>query len=227
MPTLVVFAKAPLAGLAKTRLTPPLSTDQAHAAYVAMLQATLARARHWPVARRVLAFAPDGARAAFQDFGREIDEWVPQGEGELGTRLSRVASRLWESESQPLIFIGADSPDLPDSIVAAATQSLAAGRCAVAPAADGGYCLVAVLAGALALFDGIPWSSNAVLERTVLAAEKSGYRMDLLASWEDVDRVEDLHRLSRRIAGSDDLALSELHARLVSQGLLSATIPTR
>ena len=63
------------------------------------------------------------------------------------------------------------------------------------PCDDGGYYLIGSRVHVPALFDGIVWSSSAVLERTIGRAEDLGLTWELLQSCYDIDTTEDLLRL--------------------------------
>src|SRR6478736_4453330 len=73
-----------------------------------------------------------------------------------------------------------------------------AGACDVvlAPAEDGGYALIAARRVSPLLFTGIAWGGPDVYETTVRKLVSLGYRWRALDRVWDVDRPEDLERLS-------------------------------
>ena len=62
MNALIVVAKRPASGRTKTRLTPPLSPDQAAALYECFLRDTLDLVRRVPNVRPVIAYLPRGQK---------------------------------------------------------------------------------------------------------------------------------------------------------------------
>ena len=107
---IIVFAKAPIPGRVKTRLSPPLTSETATTVYAAMLEAVLKRVATM-AGRAWLAITPDDA--TIEARGLTV---TPQGDGDLGARLRRVSARVWAKREQSAgcqIIIGTDSPDLP------------------------------------------------------------------------------------------------------------------
>ena len=85
MTTLVIIAKQPIPGMAKTRLHPPLSLEQAAQLAAASLDDTFTAVSTLPATRRVLAF--DGGRAPAASAGYDI---VPQVAGGLDARIAAI-----------------------------------------------------------------------------------------------------------------------------------------
>ncbi|MGY6662809.1 MAG: TIGR04282 family arsenosugar biosynthesis glycosyltransferase [Glycocaulis sp.] len=88
---LIVFARAPVIGGAKTRLAAGIGKVMAWRAYRAMTAKTLRAVRDCARWQTVLAVSPD--RAIARAFGKvwpdDLARW-PQGEGDLGARQARV-----------------------------------------------------------------------------------------------------------------------------------------
>jgi hypothetical protein len=63
------------------------------------------------------------------------------------------------------------------------------------PTEDGGYYLIGMRVPAPALFESMPWSTPAVLGRTLERAQRLGLRVACLPTWFDVDTGADLERL--------------------------------
>ncbi len=213
--TLMLFARDPASGPVKTRLAATLGADAARAAYRAMLEATMARSARAHVGRRVVCVTPDGAAANFSAGAGGDWEVISQGAGTLGERLMRAGRWASEVGRGPIVFVGADSPDLPDDRLEAA-RAIGAGEVYFEPAADGGYCLISATRMADGLFEGVDWGTERVLEQSIAAAERAGMRPVIGPGWFDVDHEEDLRELRRRIESSDDRALIRLREQLQS-----------
>ena len=187
---LVVIAKDPAAGQAKTRLAAALGPRGAAHLAAAMLRDTVqavARvdAAHW------LCFAPSEARermaALAPGFGL-----LPQRGGGLGDRLAACLEELLERGADKVAIVAADTPHLPLTAYEAGLALLDEVDVTLGPALDGGYYLIGARRPAPELFAGVPMGTGAVLEATLERARHAGLRVRLLPPARDLDRVEDL-----------------------------------
>jgi rSAM/selenodomain-associated transferase 1 len=202
-PGLIVMAKQPMAGLAKTRLCPPLTQEQAAGLADAFLVDIVANAQRADCAEVVLAIAPDTADAWFAQRFPGLARIVQLG-ADLGERLSGVFEAAWSRRYCPCVVIGADSPDLPPERLRAAFTALRSGPegadLVLGPAEDGGYYLIGLKGKPPDLFREIAWSSEQVLAQTLARAEALDLRVHLLPNWYDIDTVADLERLRAGLA---------------------------
>ncbi|GFO65291.1 TIGR04282 family arsenosugar biosynthesis glycosyltransferase [Geomonas paludis] len=190
---LAIFAKTPLPGRVKTRLSPPLSPPQAAELYRCMLLDIIERAAG--LEADVVIFY-EGSAEFFRKAAPDA-LLVHQSTGGLGLRLEHAFQELSGRGYGARVVIGTDSPDLPIAFIEDAFRKLEQKADAVfGPAEDGGYYLVGVRDGYGAVFQDIPWSSHKVLETSLRQAEASGLTAALLTSWYDVDSYEDLLRPS-------------------------------
>ncbi len=193
---LIIFAKQPLPGLVKTRLTPPLSPDQATELYRCMLGDTLAKVAELPATDRLLMYEEQlGAAAYFQQTAAGC-RLYPQRGDDLGDRMANAFGLAFADGYQAAVIIGTDSPDLPLSFIEAAFRELEQSSvdAVYGPSEDGGYYLLGLKRVYAELFRDIPWSSDGVLEKSLARAERAGIRTTLLPSWYDVDTAADLQR---------------------------------
>lgn len=189
--SLAIFAKTPLPGLVKTRLSPPLSLQQGAELYRCMLLDTIARVQELN-ADTVLFY--EGEHDFFHKAASHAT-LIRQHDGGLGTRLEQAFDQLAELGYHSRVVIGSDAPDLPLVYLEDAFARLEAGSDTVfGPASDGGYYLVAVRGGMGSIFQGIPWSTEKVLETSLKQAQASGFSSTLLPPWYDVDSYQDLLR---------------------------------
>ena len=186
---IVVFAKAPVAGRAKTRLIPALGADGAARLAGKMLSATLseARASGLPVE---LCGDPDPA-----EWGALLPTGAlhlsAQGEGDLGRRLARAARRVLGA-GEDVLLIGADCPELRRHHLAAAAAALAGYDAVLHPARDGGYVLLGLRRFDASVFEAISWSTTRVAEQTLARIAALGWKTDLRETLADVDEPGDL-----------------------------------
>ncbi len=202
-----ILARAPIAGCAKTRLTPPLTPEHAARVARACIEETLLR---FPAAlpfpfTLFLDGAPD---QALRDLARSVGVGLaPQDEGDLGARIAAAFRRLRTRGADTVIAIGADSPTMDPRRIADAVRALEASDVVLAPAVDGGYVLVGARGDRDAIFEGIPWSTGRTLEATLGRAHMLGYATSILPAHYDIDDAASLRRAVRDGFGSrGDLA---------------------
>ncbi|MGF1463530.1 MAG: TIGR04282 family arsenosugar biosynthesis glycosyltransferase [Maricaulaceae bacterium] len=189
-PLLVVMAKAPRLGLAKTRLARAIGPVHALRAYRTML-AHVARAARDPRWTTVIALTPD--RAAARPMAPFVDfPMHPQGGGDLGDRQARVFAH-----NGPVVVVGADAPQITPGDIWAAFRALRRADAVIGPATDGGYWLLGLNGpGPEDLFEGVRWShaeTRADLERKLAPG-----RIAHLRRLTDIDDVEDWRAWTRR-----------------------------
>jgi len=198
MNALLVIAKRPTPGQAKTRLTPPLSPEQASQLYECFLRDTLDLARTVPGATRLIHYAPLDAAGYFQrlapDFGL-----TPQIGEDLGERLDNVLTRCLNDGFRRAVIIDSDSPTLPAEFVGQAFAKLDDADVVLGPCDDGGYYLIGLTRPQPRLLREVPMSTPNVLRDTLALAEQEGLRVALLPTWYDVDTVQELWRLQREL----------------------------
>ena len=192
---LIVLAKAPVAGQAKTRLIPALGAAGAAALAARLLAHAVAQAEAAAFASRELCVAPDPAHPAFAELSaRPGWDWAAQGEGDLGQRMERALTRALGAHDGALL-IGSDAPELGAARLREAAAALADHDAVFVPALDGGYALVGLRRSAPALFEGMAWSTPTVMARTRERAAAAGLRWAELAPVADIDEPADLARL--------------------------------
>ena len=205
-PAVIVMAKAPRAGEAKTRLSPPL-TQRGAAELAACMFADTVSLALGVAAEVVVAYTPPDGRSALEDSLRAAATGVAVGDGrllwleqrgeDLGRRLAGIFERAGRLGLGPLLALGADSPTLPPDFLAPALEALARGEADIAlgPTDDGGYYAVALREPARGLFDRIEWSTPRAYAQTAGNAARLGLRLFELPRWYDVDTPSDLLRL--------------------------------
>lgn len=203
---LLIMAKAPVLGQVKTRLCPPLSPEMALRLYTCFLGDKVAQIHALPGALPGVAYTPADARAQFRALVPEEFLLLPQRGGDLGERLCHAFDDLLADGHAGALLIDSDSPTLPTSYL---EQALAAMKrpevdLVLGPCDDGGYYLVGLRGPRPELFEGIAWSTPAVMPQTLAKAKGLGLTVYLLPEWYDVDTAEDLRRLESALAVLDD-----------------------
>lgn len=184
MPILILFAKFPLPGLAKTRLIPALGERGAAAVHRRLAERTVAT-----LSRSALPVEIRYTGATEAEFRKWLGADValaPQAEGDLSDRLIDAA------RDTPHIFFGADTPDLEPRHIFAAAKALDDHDIVIGPAEDGGYYLIGMRQARPELLTDMPWSTEQVCPETLRRAEALGLSVALIETLSDCDRPEDL-----------------------------------
>ena len=186
-PTLILFAKYPVPGRAKTRLAPTLGEEGAAGLYRRLAKRCCSKmmASGYPVEVQY-DLASEGEFRAWLGDG---PTYVQQADGDLSARL------LAATRDGPHIYFGADTPDLTVDIVTDAAMLLIHSHdVVIGPAEDGGYYLIGMKYQVPQLLRDMPWSTDRVLPVTLERLDALGIEPFLLPTLADCDRPEDLAR---------------------------------
>jgi rSAM/selenodomain-associated transferase 1 len=192
---LLVFARAPETGKAKTRLIPALGAAGAAALHAGLVEQTLRMVGMLKVDVQLWCH-PDTQQPFFRYCAERFGVSLHAQRGDdLGERMAKaLGTALWEYDH--VVLIGTDCPTLAASDLADAFAALADGADVVfGPAADGGYYLVGLRQPAPTLFADIDWGSERVLAQTQARAHALGLGTRLLAIHRDLDTPADLQEL--------------------------------
>ena len=194
----IVFAKAPQAGHAKTRLIAALGAEGAALLAERLLFATLDRALVADVGPVELCVTPQRTHPAFAAAAqRGAVTLTDQGNGDLGQRMARAFQRVLRTNSRALL-IGTDTPRLDAPYLRAAAAALNDTDAVFGPAADGGYTLVGLQRPAPGLFVGMRWSHSQVMAHTRERLAALSLRHVELPILHDVDEPADLVHVPRQ-----------------------------
>jgi len=191
---LLIFAKAPQPGLAKTRLIPALGADGAARLHEELVWATVRRMADAALCRIELWVTPEPRHPLFLELARLYDVSLhTQHGGDLGERMY-LAARDALIRCDAAVLIGTDCPPLGAAAVEEALTHLRRCDAVIAPAEDGGYGLLALKKIKQALFVRVPWGSAEVAAVTRDRMSDLGWCWRELDTVWDVDRPEDLER---------------------------------
>ena len=206
--TVLVVAKAPLPGRAKTRLVPPLSAEQAADLQRALLLDTLDSCRAEGFEPAVLC-AGEEVAALREAVGTGTRLVAQEGRG-LGDAL-RLGMRR-HLERGPVAIVSSDIPGLPPGSLGGAFAALEDGADVVlGPARDGGYWLVAMREPHDAPFEDIPMSTAAAYDTTCRRCAEANLTLATVEPWRDVDTAVDLAAL---LSTADELPAPRTRALL-------------
>jgi uncharacterized protein len=191
----LVFARAPVPGRAKTRLIPALGAAGAAALAARLTGHALAVAKRARLGPVELWGSPDASHPFFAACARRYGVALhAQGRGDLGERMHRALARALAHGGRALL-IGSDVPALTPAYLRAAARALRRSDVVLGPAQDGGYVLIGLKRPERSLFEGVSWGGASVLRQTRRRVARAGLRRSELAPLADVDTPEDLNRL--------------------------------
>lgn len=191
---LAIFAKAPVAGYAKTRLIPRLGPEGAAALQTDLFRNTVQTALASPLRPLSLWCAPDCEHPVFRsarlDHGFKTRVQVGN---DLGERMFGAFEEL--TLRSPALLIGTDCPVLSVDHLTRCAAALAGGAdAAFVPAEDGGYALIGLRKAAWRLFEDIPWGTGDVMRMTRdRSCEKNMSIFETEPLW-DIDTPDDYCR---------------------------------
>lgn len=197
---LVIVAKAPVPGAVKTRLFSDLTPAEATDLYRCFLQDRIEEIVSLQGIDLAISYTPEDAKEYFNAFTPNGFHLFPQSGKGLGERLNNIFVDKLAEGYDAISIIDSDSPDLPKSIVQKSFHLLTTGRAdaVFGPCYDGGYYLVGLREPHPELFRNIPWSTPAVLHKTLEIAAERALKAKLLDRWNDLDTFEDLRAYYRK-----------------------------
>lgn len=190
----LVFQKNEVLGRVKTRLASGMGDLRALEIYRHLIQSTYS----------VLEYVLAPVWTYYSDFIPETvnppiaKSFVQEGQ-DLGQRMAHAFARSFESGMDKVVLIGTDCPTLQSQHLNQAFEALTHSDLVLGPATDGGYYLIGMKRKADYLFEGISWSTAAVLSQTLAVATAHGLDFTLLDELSDIDTQEDWERYRSQI----------------------------
>lgn len=203
---MAIFCKTPLAGLSKTRLSPPLRPEECAAlssCFIRDLAATIHAVSLDDAVVPYAVYTPVGSEEVLRALLPASFRLLPQCDGDFGARLLQATVDLFNAGHSGVMHINADSPTLPPAILLAAAGALGGSedRIVLSPALDGGYTVIGLKRPHARVFADIPWSTARVHAMTVERAREIGVPVVEVPGWYDVDDGETLAILEAELAG--------------------------
>ena len=200
------MTKAPRAGQVKTRLTPPLTAEEAAALNICFLRDTAAAISGvGEGARGFGCYTPTGTEALYEGIFPGNFRLFAQRGTDLGERLTFAVQDLLALGFNSVCLIGSDSPTVAAATFAEAVKIMGGSteKVVLGPSNDGGYYLIGLKALRPRLFEEISWSTGSVLEQTVERAGEIGLPVHFLPAAYDVDDHVTLGQLCHDLLGSN------------------------
>jgi uncharacterized protein len=195
--TLVVIAKAPVAGQAKTRLGATVGHDAAADIAAATLLDTLDAVDATPVEARVVSLTGDLDQASSGDEirSRLADLPVVEQRGDdFSARLANaIADAAAVAGARPVLLIASDTPQVTAELLTECAQALVETDVVFGLARDGGWWVLGVTEPSMAdCLHTIPTSRSDTGPATLEALRDKGLAVTLVAELSDVDTIDDV-----------------------------------
>jgi len=211
--TLIVIAKEPVPGRAKTRLAPALGDDGAAGLAEAALADTL---------DAVAEAARAGGNRVLLALDGEPGPWLPEPPPEIritaqrGNGLGERLAAAFADAGGPALLVGMDTPQLRPEALTAGCALLCAPGCdaVIGLAEDGGYWALGLRRAGPSLFEGVPMSEDETGARQLEALHAAGLETLHLPVLADVDEIGDAERVA---AQAPDTRFAATLARLKAE----------
>jgi len=186
---LIIFLKNPILGKVKTRLAATIGPDKALEVYHLLLERT----------QSITCQLPGDKVVYYSDIIDSNDIWdnnlykkeLQQG-ADLGDKMQQAFMQGFEQGYQQICLIGSDCYELSDEIITDAFDKLQNVDLVLGPTLDGGYYLIGLKKLHPELFANKEWSTESVLQDTLLEAKNKKISFALLPTLTDVDEEKDL-----------------------------------
>lgn len=186
---LMIFAKNPVLGTAKTRLAASIGDQKALEVYHFLLEHTSKISQPLHVDKQVFYSKHIESEDVFSS---SIFSKTVQIQGDLGQKMYAAFQESFQQGYQKVVIIGSDCYELNTAILEQAFVALEQHDFVIGPAQDGGYYLLGMRQLEHAIFQNKQWSQERLYHDTIIDLEVLGYSYQELPMLSDVDYLEDL-----------------------------------
>lgn len=192
---ILIFAKNLNYGQVKTRLAATVGNDVAHSVYKNLLQYTARITHQLPIDKIVFYSNKIEKKDTWDD---EVYNKQLQSGNDLGERMHQAFAFAFFERNTQVAIIGTDCFELTSAIIMNAFAQLNNHDVVIGPAKDGGYYLLAIKNLHQELFQNISWSTNEVLNQTLMICKRLNLTVYLLTELSDIDTEEDLNKMNEK-----------------------------
>lgn len=184
----IIFVRQPQLGKVKTRIAAAVGNNAALAIYKKLLQHTYEITS--PLSCAKFVFYADAINN--NDLWNDGYQKLLQANGDLGMRMKAAFKYLFEKGYNRICIVGSDCYELTPAIITNAFYLLKTHDVVIGPAKDGGYYLLGMKDGVKEIFDGVEWSTESVLQQTLLNIQEYKHTFTLLQQLNDIDTIHDV-----------------------------------
>ena len=192
-----MFARDPVLGQVKTRLSTSLDDETILRLYTCFVEDSLEKIRKVDNTDCFVGISPSDHSGFFSGIeSSDMRLFVQQGK-DLGDKMRQAFVDRFSDGYKKVVIIGSDSPSLPVSYI---DQALNSDKdLMLGPSTDGGYYLIGMSGKVSEVFGGVSWGTGQVLDETLDHVKKASVSLELLPVWYDVDFPEDLKFLKTHL----------------------------
>ncbi|MGB2692921.1 MAG: TIGR04282 family arsenosugar biosynthesis glycosyltransferase [Thermodesulfobacteriota bacterium] len=192
--TLIIFLKYPESGKVKTRLAKDIGNNEAARIYSLMALNIIESVVAPECYNTIIFYDPPEKEQEIKNWvGKKEIQYAPQAGNTLGDRISNAFKAVFSSGIEKAVIIGTDCLDVSSDIINVAIHLLDETEVVLGPAEDGGYYLLGLNKYEPQVFQDIDWSTEHVLEQTVLKIVENKLTYHKLKTLKDIDTVEDIN----------------------------------
>lgn len=195
---LVIMAKAPRAGMVKTRLARKLPEMAVTDLYRCLLDDTISLAKGLDGVE-VAMVCPEGDVEDLAHATGNRVRVVPQSGKGLAAGLTSVFAYFSSAGPRRIVAFNSDTPHLAASVLQEAFSLLVECDVVVGPTRDGGYYLVGATASHPGLFPGDAMGTTNAYDALLARARALGLSVALTDPFYDIDEVADLGELAAEL----------------------------
>lgn len=203
---LIVFTKLPVAGKVKTRLAKKLGSDVAASFYKACTEnlfSSLSEIQQNKADIYIFYHEENDLSEIKNWIGNGYSYYQQKGKN-LGDKMYNAFNLIFSLGYEKVIIIGADIPDIDNTLLSKAFRELDGNQCVIGPTNDGGYYLLGFRSKLIDVFSGVEWSSGLVLNTTIKKLEQHSVTFHLLDALIDIDTLEDLKKWVTQFKGDEN-----------------------
>lgn len=199
---LIVFAKSPQPGQCKTRLIPLIGKQKACDFYKSLVTHCFQTLNELQGIGISIHVFPDTQDDFLQTLNQQSNFQMHKQQGnDLGERMYFAMQRALLNSSK-VVLIGTDTPLLSKAYIDSAFNALNKHDVVYGPAEDGGYVLIGANKIDASLFQNINWSTDKVLQQSLLKSNAADYKVKLLNTLWDIDTPDDYLRYQSLITNN-------------------------
>ncbi|OQX81614.1 MAG: hypothetical protein B6D61_00450 [Bacteroidetes bacterium 4484_249] len=189
---LIVFMRNPVLGKTKTRLARDIGDKMAFNVYLKLLSNT----------NCIVKKAICDKAVCYSDTIDHKDIWdnnifrkTIQSKGDLGERMENAFKDAFAEKYCKVVLVGTDCFDITTGIINEAFDKLETNDIVIGPAKDGGYYLIGMKKLFPSVFRNKTWSTDVVLDQTLIDIWNYRLRYSFLPQLSDIDTLDDIDNL--------------------------------
>ena len=221
---IIIFTRAPLPGMTKTRLMPffsPAACAKLHRCFLQDIEKECRRVE----ADVYIAYTPENAQRDLVPIFGHDRKYFPQGAGNLGDRMYHGIQKVLTQNYDACILIGTDIPELKAEHIKQGFAVLQNKDIVLGPTNDGGYYLVGMKVPECKVFAQNSYGHGNVLEQTTRYLRSQGITIGYTARLTDIDRPEDVRKFKDQMRNNRKLQRTETGKYLLRNSKISIIVP--